>query len=216
MNRIANMNEANQQPSGPRRLQPLTIGIVAAFTLVAAFTSCAPQHPPIPDQGVAPTAVTLVSGDVIKLTFPGAAELTQTQKIRTDGKVNLPLIGEVEASGKTVPTLQNELSQRYKVELKTSTVIVTLEQAVTQVVLSGAIARPGKLVFERPTTIFQAIMEAGGVSDFGSLRNIHLIRLINGQQQTQVLDLRPVTSGQPTKPYYVRDGDVIFVPRNMF
>ena len=220
MNRIANMNKQNDPTPDARVMigrKLFATGVAAlVIVVVGTFTSCATQHPPIQEQGVAPTAVTLVSGDVIKLTFAGAAELNQVQKIRTDGKVNLPLIGEVEASGKTIPTLQNELSQRYKVELKTSTVVVTLEQSVTQVVLSGSIARPGKLVFERPTTIFQAIMEAGGVNEFGSLRNVHLIRLINGQQQTQVLDLRPVTSGQPTKPYYVRDGDVIFIPRNIF
>jgi len=220
MNRIAYMNENNERADQARDFDAwrrLTTGFAAAtLGLGFLFSSCAPQNPPIPEQGVAPTAVTLVSGDVIKLTFAGAPELNQSQKIRTDGKVNLPLIGEVEASGKTVPALQSELAQRYKTELKTSTVVVTLESSVTQVVISGAVMGPGKKTFERPTTIFQAIMEAGGVSEFGSLRNIHLIRLINGQQQTQVLDLRPVTSGRPTKPYYVRDGDVIFVPRNMF
>jgi len=59
-------------------------------------------------------------------------------------------------------------------------------------------------------------MEAGGVTEFGSLRNVHLIRLMNNQQQTQVLDLRSTMSGKTTKPYYVRDGDVIVVPRTMF
>lgn len=219
MNRIVNMNEDNQPAGDVRavtRLQQLTTSMATIVALAALCASCAPQNPPIPEQGVAVTNVTLVSGDVIKLTFPGAQELSQVQKIRTDGKVNLPLVGEIDAAGKTIPMLQNELAQRYKVELKTSTVVVTLEQSVTQVVISGAVGRPGKLTFERPTTIFQAIMEAGGVSDFGTLRNIHLIRLINGQQQTQVLDLRPVTSGRTTKPYYVRDGDVIYVPRTMF
>lgn len=220
MNGIANMNEDNQRAhEAPVSNSPQTgtVGIAASLVLVAVIlSSCATQNPPIPEQAIAPSAVTLVSGDVIKLTFAGAPELNQTQKIRTDGKVNLPLIGEVDASGKTIPSLQNELAQRYKTELKTSTVVVTLESSVTQVVISGAVGRPGKLTFERPTTMFQAIMEAGGVSEFGSLRNIHLIRLINGQQQTQVLDLRPVTSGRPTKPYYVRDGDVIYVPRTMF
>ena len=220
MNRIAYMNENNERAdqvrdvSASRRL--MTGFAAATLGLGFLFTSCAPQNPPIPEQAVAPTAVTLVSGDVIRLTFAGAPELNQSQKIRTDGKVNLPLIGEVEATGKTVPALQNELAQRYKTELKTSTVVVTLESAVTQVVISGAVAGGGRKTFERPTTVFEAIMEAGGVSDFGSLRNIHLIRMINGQQQTQVLDLRPVTSGRPTKPYYVRDGDVIYVPRTMF
>jgi polysaccharide export outer membrane protein len=191
----------------------------AHLLAIATFLACAGCQQTgglPPEQAAAPTAVTLVAGDVIKLAFSGAPELNQSQKIRTDGKVNLPLIGEVDASGKTIVSLQSELAQRYKPELKSSTVIVTLESSVIQVVLSGAIGRPGKLTFERPTTIFQAIMEAGGVSEFGSLRNVHLIRLMNNQQQTQVLDLRSTMSGKTTKPYYVRDGDVIYVPRTMF
>ena len=82
--------------------------------------------------------------------------------------------------------------------------------------LSGAVSHPGKLTFERPTTVFQAISEAGGITEFGTLKNVHLVRLINGVQQTQVLDLRPVTSGRPSKPYYVRDGDVIIVQHTLF
>jgi|1185.fasta_scaffold01533_1 polysaccharide export outer membrane protein len=194
----------------------VVIGSGALLAWAVSMTSCQSTNPPTEEQRVAPSAVTLVAGDVIKLTFPGAPELNQSQKIRTDGKVNLPLIGEVEASGKTVPGLQTDLAARYKSELKTSSVVVTLESSVTQVVISGAVGRPGKLTFERPTTVFQAIMEAGGVTEFGTLKNVHLVRLINGQQQTQILDLRPVTSGRPTKPYYVRDGDVIYVQRTLF
>jgi len=221
MTRIHNMN-GNSTRVGKRRRPAaqhiILVGSAAVAAAVALLASGCTEPPPraTPDQAAAPTAVTLVAGDVIKLTFPGAPELNQSQKIRSDGKVNLPLVGEIDASGKTVRTLERELVERYKSELKTSTVLVTLESSVTQVVISGAIARPGKLTFERPTTVFQAIMEAGGVSEFGSLRNVHLVRLINGQQRTQVLDLRPVTSGQPTKPYYVRDGDVVYVPRSIF
>ena len=191
-------------------------GLIAVMALPMFVTSCAQPTGPSPEQAAAPSAVTLLAGDVIKLTFPGAPELTQSQKIRTDGKVNLPLIGEVQASGKTVASLQGELVQRYKAELKTSTVIVTLESSVTRVTISGAVGRPGSFTFERPTTVFQAIMEAGGASEFGTLKNVHLVRLISGQQHTEVLDLRPVMSGATSKPYYVRDGDVIVVQRTLF
>jgi polysaccharide export outer membrane protein len=220
MNRIDNMNEIrerSQRRDVAAQLRKVVVtAALAALVVPLVITSCVQPSGPTQEQAAAPTAVILVAGDVIKLTFPGAPELSQSQKIRTDGRVNLPLIGEVDASGKTVAALQTELVQRYKAELKTSTVIVTLESSVTQVVISGAVGRPGRLTFERPTTVFQAIMEAGGVSEFGSLRNVHLVRLQNGQQRTEVLDLRSVTSGKPTKPYYVRDGDVIYVPRSMF
>jgi polysaccharide export outer membrane protein len=163
-----------------------------------------------------PVSVSLVSGDVIRLAFSGAPELNQSQKIRADGKINLPLIGEVDASGKTIGSLQSELALRYKSQLQSTTVVVTLESSVTQVVVSGAVGKPSKLAFDRPTTVFQAIMEAGGVGEFGSLKRVHLIRIANGQQHTQILDLRPTVSGQTTRPFYVMDGDVIYVPSSPF
>ena len=196
--------------------QTALTGIV--FLPISVFL-CSCEMPivnPPPEQMAAPTSVNLVSGDVIKLTFPGAPELNQSQKIQADGKINLPLIGEVDAAGKTIASLQSELALRYKPQLQSTTVVVTLETAVTQVVVSGAVSRPSKLSFDRPTTIFQAIMEAGGVNEYGSLKRVHLVRIVNGQQHTQLLDLRPTLGGQTTRPYYVRDGDVIYIPSSAF
>jgi polysaccharide export outer membrane protein len=164
----------------------------------------------------APTSVSLVSGDVIKLIFAGAPELNQSQKIQADGKINLPLIGEVDAAGMTIGSLQSELALRYKPQLRSTTVVVTLESSVTQVVVSGAVTHPAKLTFDRPTTVFQAIMEAGGASEYGSLKRVQVIRIVNGEQHAQILDLRPVTTGQTTRPYYVKDGDVIYIPSGPF
>jgi polysaccharide export outer membrane protein len=216
-----NKTNANNEISAATRGRSLGRNLTTATVIITAIaslsvTSCAPMNPATSEQAAAPAAVTLVAGDVIKLSFSGAPELNQSQKIRTDGKVNLPLIGEVSATGKTVPALQSELASLYKSELKTSTVVVTLESSVTRVTVSGAVGRPSVLSFERPTTVFQAIMEAGGVNEFGTLRNVHVVRVINGLQKTEILDLRPITSGQPTKPYYVRDQDVIIVQKTMF
>jgi polysaccharide biosynthesis/export protein len=193
--------------------------LILANLLITSMLLGSCEYPatgPLPEQMVAPTQVTLTSGDVIKLTFSGAPELNQSQKIRADGKINLPLIGEVDAAGKTIGSLQSEIALRYKPQLQSTTVVLTLESSVTQVVVSGAVAKPAKLSFERPTTVVQAIMEAGGVSEFGSLRRVHLIRIINGQEHTQILDLSSIMRGEPTRPFYVRDGDVIYVPQTAF
>lgn len=194
-----------------------SITIVFASLVMLLCNGCQQPSGLPPEHMAAPTSVTLVSGDVVKLSFPGAPELNQSQKIRADGKINLPLIGEIDASRKTIATLQDELSKQYKSQLQSSTVIVTLESSIAQVIISGAVGRPTKLSFERPTTVYQAIMEAGGVNEFGTLRNVHLTRtLANGEQRTQILDLRPTLRGKTTRAYYVRDGDVIWVPRTVF
>ncbi len=165
-------------------------------------------------QAEVPKHVILASGDVVKLTFSSAPELNQSQRVRTDGKLSLPLVGEVDASGKTVGQLQAELIQLYKSQLKTPEVTVSLESSVTSVTVSGAVHKPGKLAFERPTTVLQAVMEAGGPSEFGTLKRVRLMRVVNGVYKSQVMDLHDLS--KEVKPFYVRDNDVIYVPQSTF
>jgi polysaccharide biosynthesis/export protein len=192
------------------------LGFAFTALILLSGTGCAGSDAGFAGQQRAGTAVRLSPGDVIRLAFAGAADLNQTQKIKADGKVNLPLIGEVTASGKTLPDFQSELVRLYKSQLRNSEVVVTLESGVAQVVVSGSVQKPGKMEFDRPTTVFQAIMEAGGINEFGNLKKVRLIRTINGAEQSQVLDLTPALKGATTQAFYVKDGDVIFVPQTVF
>ena len=185
------------------------------FTALACG-GCQSSLPPLPNPPGPKTAVRLSPGDALKFSFAEETDLDQVQKIRRDGKVSLPLIGEVTAAGKRIIDFQREIISLYEPHLENSEVLVTLENGLATVIVSGFANRPGKLIFDRPTTIYQAIMEAGGVSDYGSLRNIHLTRIINGVQRTETLNLRPNIRGQPTNPKYVQDGDVIYISRSLF
>jgi polysaccharide export outer membrane protein len=189
-----------------------------AFLVFAALMlgGCQTPLPPLPNPPGPNTAVRLSPGDVIKLSFAEESDLDQAQKIRRDGKVSLPLIGEVTAAGKRVIDFQRELTRRYEGQLDNPEVLVTLESGSTSVIISGFANKPGKYVFDRPTTVYQAIMEAGGVSDYGSLSNIHLTRIINGVQRTESINLRPNIRGEPIYPEYVQDGDVIYISRSLF
>jgi polysaccharide export outer membrane protein len=160
--------------------------------------------------------VRLSPGDVLKLSFAEESDLDQTQKIRRDGKISLPYLGEVTAAGKRVIDLQRQLTSRYDEYLDNPEVLVTLENGVATIVVSGFAIYPGRITFDRPTTVYQAIMQAGGVSDYGSLSNIHLTRVINGVERTETINLRPNIRGKPTQPKYVQDGDVIYISRSLF
>jgi polysaccharide biosynthesis/export protein len=177
---------------------------------------CQSPLPPLPNPPGPHTAVRLSPGDVIKLSFAEESDLDQTQRIRRDGKVSLPFLGEVTAAGKRVIDFQRELVRRYEDDLENPEVVVTLENGPATVIISGFATYPGKITFERPTTVYQAIMQAGGVSDYGSLSNIHLTRIINGVQRTETINLRPSIRGQPIYPEYVQDGDVIYISRSLF
>ncbi|MGI8959983.1 MAG: polysaccharide biosynthesis/export family protein [Bryobacteraceae bacterium] len=190
---------------------------VAAFAVFALdFQSCQTTvSTPFPEP-LASGPVTLTAGDVVKLSFPGAPDLNQSQKIQTDGKINLSLIGEVTAAGRTVGELQATLTALYGPQLQNTTVVVTLESSVTPVVIGGAVNKPGKYLFDRPTTLLQAIYEAGGADQFGNLGQVSVIRVINGQQRTQVVDLKPVLRGQPVRPIYVQAGDTVIIGESRF
>ena len=189
-----------------------------AFLVFAALAcgGCQTSTTPLPNPPTAHTPVTLAPGDVIKLSFIDETDLNQTQKIRRDGKVSLPLLGEVTAAGKRLIDFQSELTSRYEPQLENSDLLVTLENGTATVTVSGFANKPGKFLFDRPTTVFQAIMEAGGVSDYGNLSKVHLVRIINGEQRTEILNLRSTMRGKPTEAKYVKDGDVIYVSRTLF
>jgi Polysaccharide biosynthesis/export protein len=136
------------------------------------------QHPEL----VPKTPSFLTSGDVVKVTFPGAPELNQTQKISTDGTLSLPLVGEVHAAGKTPGQLQSELAALYKPQLQDNEVLVTVES--------------------------RALPEA-------DLKKVSVIRIVKGEHQAQIFDLRPVLRGLPTPAIYVSSGDVIYVPERL-
>jgi polysaccharide export outer membrane protein len=194
------------------------LSFLFAFLVFAALMcgGCQSPLPPLPNPPGPHTAVRLSPGDVIKLSFAEESDLDQTQKIRRDGKVSLPFLGEVTAAGKRVIDFQRELVRRYEDDLENPEVLVTLENGPATVIISGFATYPGKITFERPTTVYQAIMQAGGVSDYGSLSNIHLTRIISGVERTETINLRPNIRGKPTEPKYVQDGDVIYISRSLF
>jgi polysaccharide export outer membrane protein len=177
---------------------------------------CQTPLPPLPNPPGPHTAVRLSPGDVIKVAYADESMPDQTQKIRRDGKVSLPLIGEVTAAGKRVINFQNELVGRYEGQLDNNEVLVTLENGTASVTVAGFANKPAVYSFDRPTTVYQVVMEAGGPSDYGSASNIRLTRIINGEQRTETFNLKPAIHGQPTKPKYVQDGDVIYISRSFF
>jgi len=161
----------------------------------------------------APSA--LIVGDVVRITYPVAPELNQSQKIGTEGTLSLPMIGQVHAAGKTPAALQSELQNLYKSLLQDNEVVVTVESKAIPVVVSGAVRNPGKVVFERPATVLEAVMEAADFTPEADMRKVTVIRIVKGQHQTQVFDLRPVIKGQAETATYVSGGDVIYVPERL-
>src|SRR5438094_9416853 len=148
-----------------REVSPSSCLFALLVFAALALGGCQSPLPPLPNPPGPHTAVRLSPGDVIKVSYADETVPDQTQKIRRDGKVSLPLIREVTAAGKRVIDFQHELVRRYEGQLENNEVLVTLENGTATVTVSGFSNKPVVYPFERPTTVDQAVMQSCVVRD---------------------------------------------------
>ncbi len=167
-----------------------------------------------------PYDLTLVlPGDVISISFPGATNLNTTLKVPVDGEVRLPAaFGKpVNATGKSRAELEKSLLDEFGSQLRSPEVNVSLVTSAAVVYVSGAVITPNKIAMDRPLTLLDAIMEAGGPDTRrANLDSVAVVRNFNGVQQTFVLDMRSAFSGGEVLPFYLRPFDSIVVPARKF
>ena len=199
------------QPAGTAAVpQPASNAVVSKppdSTAVPKFTEVGVLPKP------ADSAV-LHEGDTVRVSFPGAPNLNPgVQQVRPDGKISLPLIGEFKAAGLTTAQVQSELINLYADKLQSKEVVVTLEASSFTVYVSGAVLRPGKVTADRPLTVLQAIMDAGGFDmNRANLKKVAVIRHAQDRTERYTLNLKRVMDGQDTETVILKSQDMIFVP----
>lgn len=160
-----------------------------------------------------PQPTILRQGDVVKVSFPGSANLNETEQIRLDGKISLPLVGDVQAAGLTPDQLQQDLVKLYAPQISSSDVTVAIESSSFPVYVTGCVLSPGRVLSNQPITALEAIMEAGGFDySRANLRKIHVIRRDNDTSQSYVLNLNAVLKGEDKNDFFLQPNDIIYVP----
>lgn len=153
----------------------------------------------------------LYPGDEIDVATPTAPELNRSLKVGPDGRVAMPLIGQVMAADRSLPELESALSTAYASQLVRPLVEVTLKQAgPLKVWVDGEVRNPG--VYDMPGDIdaYQAIVMAGGFLPSGRQQEVALIRRgPGGVRMMRAVDLRP----RRGEVVALRRSDVLFVPR---
>lgn len=160
-----------------------------------------------------PAVMTLQEGDELHIGFPGAAALDVVQRVRHDGRISVPLTGDVIAEGRTPAELEAELLRRCGPQLVAKEVRVSVISASYPVFVAGAVLRPGKLVCERRISALEAVMEAGGFDrSRADLAAVRIIRQEHGQTRNFTVNLKRVLDGKDTDPVLLRRADIVYVP----
>jgi len=160
--------------------------------------------------------------DVVAVNVWKNPDLSISVPVRPDGKISVPLIGEVLAGGKTPNEVAKEITNRLSKFMITPKVAVILEQLnshayLSRVRITGAVQNQLSLSFRQGMTVLDVVLEAGGLNEFASANSTKLFRKINGK--TEVLDIYLsdiLYSGEMQTNYAVQPGDVISIPERVF
>jgi len=163
---------------------------------------------------VTPTSYQIQPGDVLTVAVWREPDLQLEVLVRPDGGFSVPLIGEVDANGKTIPELRQELLDGYGKLIPDTDVSVSIKQLNgNKVYVIGKVGRPGAFMMLRPMDVMQMLSMAGGVTPFAAVDDIKILRRNGTIQQVFGFQYSSVESGHELEQnIMLKSGDVIVVP----
>lgn len=168
---------------------------------------------PLASANRAPEDYRIGALDALDITILQEPELsTKMTQVDAFGNVNLPLVGDVKAGGKTAGELAKEVAAKYAQKyLKNPQVSVVVSKPVAQkVVVQGEVIQPGVYPIDGPTTLLGALSLAKGETQIAALNDVAVFRTVNGQRLGAVFDVMNIRRGKADDPE-IRSNDLIIV-----
>lgn len=152
--------------------------------------------------------------DVLRIDVWKEAEISRTVPVRPDGKISLPLLNDVQASGLTTMQLASAIGEGLKKFINNPQVTVTVSEINSRrVYVTGEVTRPGSMPLLPNMTVLQALSTSGGFTQFAKIKSIYILRTTNGKQEKLPFNYKEVLNGQkPEQNQILKPGDVIVVP----
>jgi polysaccharide export outer membrane protein len=174
------------------------------------------QQPAAPDVKNSSGADYVIgNNDMLGINVWNEQQLTQSVPVRSDGKISLPLIGEVQATGRTPLQLKDDITAKLQSFLSAPNVTVTVLQINSQKFnILGRVFKPGSYPLLATTTMLDAIALAGGFQDFAKQKNIYVLRRSAEGSETRInFNYKDVIRGNhPEENIKLKPNDTIVVP----
>ena len=140
--------------------------------------------------------------------------LTRTVPVRSDGKISLPLINDIQAAGLTPLQLREILTQKFKEFIDDPNVSVVVTEANSmKVFVSGQVKIPGVYRLRSETTLLQIIPMAGGFTDWANQKKILIIRNEDGKEKRFTVNYKKIVKGEDRNSNFIlKAGDSVIVP----
>lgn len=201
---------------------------ISFFWLLFTLAGCSSMQPPMSADGAiqtdeaATTEYLIGVDDQVQVNVWRNPELSVTMPVRPDGKISLPLIGDVQAGGRTPPDVAEEIRQRLSEYVREPNVTVILtdlrnHEYISRVRVTGAVQTPTSLAHRQGMTVLDAVLQAGGVNEFAAPNRAKLYRKIGSETKVYPIDLSGILNeGKLATNYELMPGDIITVPERLF
>jgi polysaccharide biosynthesis/export protein len=200
------------------------LGCLAAIGLVAAGMwaqdgadhTAVPQAAAQPAQAAAPESqaeYVIGADDTLHIAVWKETDLTATLPVRSDGKISLPLLDDVQAAGLTPMQLAASIREKLKKYIADPrvTVVVTAMNS-RRIFVTGEVAKPGAMPLLPNMTVLQALSSAG-FTQFANVKRVYLLRTENGKQVKLPFNYKEVVKGNhPEQNIMLKPGDTVVVP----
>jgi protein involved in polysaccharide export with SLBB domain len=200
-----------------RVFKPLTLLLL----LTAVLTGCAAKGPPVAliplTLPASPSEYLVQAGDSLDIKFYYHPDHDQRDVVvRPDGKLLLPLAGEIQAAGSTPEQLAEQIAERYASNLRDPKVSLNVKTVnVGQIYVGGEVQRPGVVKLKPKMNVLQAIFEAGGPKDEGDVERVVLVRSIGENQlgYRQLNLMKMLNREDASDDAVLAQDDLIFIPK---
>lgn len=203
------------------------LGLVFSLTAVILVSGCAGPKTSSPEQIKRALAVDTVNSvdeyilgatDVVRVSVWRNDDLSISVPIRPDGKISVPLVGDVQASGRTPDALANDIETKlssYIREPQVSIVVTSMgsHEYSDRVRVTGAVQQPTSVPHRAGMTVLDMVLTSGGVTPFASPNNSVLYRAVDGEVVAIPVKLDEILSrGDISTNYKLRPGDILTIP----
>lgn len=200
------------------RIVQITLACMVAMATTIAFAQDAAPAAGSPAAEVRPAVVDssyrLAPEDVVEISVWKEEGLRKELLVRPDGGVSFPLIGELQAAGKTAEEIRAEVAARLGNKINDPVVSVSvLKASGNKIYVIGRVARPGEYVAGRYLDVLQALAVAGGLTPFAAEDDIRILRKRAGRDEVFEFEYSDVRRGRKLEQnIMLQGGDVVVVP----
>jgi polysaccharide biosynthesis/export protein len=152
--------------------------------------------------------------DLLRIDVWKEPDISRTIPVRPDGKISLPLLNDVQAAGLTAMELAGAIREGLTKFITNPQVTVSVTEINSRrVYVTGEVVRPGAQPMLPNMTVLQALSGSGGFTQFARIKNIYVLRTIDGKQTRIPINYKAVVDGKhPEENVSLQPGDVIVVP----